>query len=124
MVNSSFSPIIECANCGTRDKWTFEQRAGVTVKIMPKGWSHIPNTYSGDVYFHSASCEKVWCKRDYKAPDPIAVVAAAKAEEVDPSDPRKFICQCGLSVNRRGRYGHMKSVNHQRRMAGREVGVA
>jgi len=117
------SPIVECNNCGKRAMWDQEVVDGLLVKHLPRGWSMVKNTYSGDVYFDSARCEKVWCNtREYKAPIP-PQIAGAKAEVEAAKNPRRRgwprVCECGLGPfkNKLAMAAHIRSRRHADQVA-------
>lgn len=120
-------PILECANCGTRAMWGESFADSVRTKIMPRGWSKIENTFYGTAYFHSTTCETVWCsKHEYQAPIPTRIIDAPPEPTELPTvrAETRMTCTCGLGpYTERGMSGHMRSREHAKRMAAQPVRI-
>tara|TARA_R110000751_G_scaffold307027_2_gene427104 strand:- start:185 stop:634 length:450 start_codon:yes stop_codon:yes gene_type:complete len=123
---------VECDNCGGKAMWVNEVAGTVLVKVLPKGWTKVGNTYNGDVFFDRPSCEQVWTStREYKAPlSPILLDQAEASQLKDAmtddvsvrSQDREGMCACGVGpYSRKGMIGHMRSHVHRLRMAGEMI---
>ncbi len=129
----NLGPIVECNNCGTKGKWTDELADGKHIRILPRNWSHIPNTYSGTVYFCSPKCEQKWISVRERSGmgirPPLPEVVIKQMPEPEPSVTPlideidgKEMCVCGMGpFTKRGLGGHMRSHEHADRMQAGEA---